>query len=185
MKERNRLTKAQLNALRDEAYSHARECGFHDEPHSEDHYLCLVASEVMEAVEADRKGRRCTHDLNYIYDVEDNAAFNTIFKTKVKDTVEDELADTAIRLLDYAGLCSLEIDQLGTPLKIDGTFTEQAWLMVGTIYAFNVLPKDTAICVAIGQLFQWAERLDFDLAKHIELKMRYNRNRPHLHGKKY
>lgn len=46
-----------LNELRDRAYKTACEHGFHDEELSNEHCLCLVLSELMEAVEADRKGR--------------------------------------------------------------------------------------------------------------------------------
>ena len=47
-----------LNELRDRAYKTACDHGFHDEELSNEHCLCLVISELMEAVEADRKGKR-------------------------------------------------------------------------------------------------------------------------------
>ena len=205
MEERNNPTRAQMIALRDEAYQHAKECGFHDETLSLEHFLCLVISELMEAVEADRKGRHCTHDLNYIYDVEDDAAFNTIFSTQVKDTVEDELADAAIRLLDILGLYECDgltfqiAEKYGT---MNGTFTEIAFRIIAiitdlvqlneikevTLAGMRVPVTNVAVeCIGtvLNCLMIWADRLDFDLIKHIELKMRYNRNRPHLHGKRY
>lgn len=43
-----------LNELRDRAYKIARDHGFHDADWSNEHLLCLVISELMEAVEADR-----------------------------------------------------------------------------------------------------------------------------------
>lgn len=46
-----------LNELRNRAYKTAREHGFHDEELSNEHLLCLVISELMEAIEADRKGK--------------------------------------------------------------------------------------------------------------------------------
>ena len=46
-----------LNELRDRTYKTACEHGFHDKDLSNEHCLCLVISELMEAVEADRKGR--------------------------------------------------------------------------------------------------------------------------------
>lgn len=39
-----------LNKLRDEAYQNAVEHGWHDEDLSDEHFLCLVISELMEAV---------------------------------------------------------------------------------------------------------------------------------------
>lgn len=47
-----------LNELRDKAYKIACDHGFHDKELSNEHWLCLVISELMEAVEADRKGKR-------------------------------------------------------------------------------------------------------------------------------
>lgn len=44
-----------LNELRDKAYKNACEHEFHDQELSNEHCLCLVISELMEAVEADRK----------------------------------------------------------------------------------------------------------------------------------
>lgn len=51
------MNKNNLNALRDRAYKTACEHGFHDTELSNEHLLCLVISELMEAVEADRKGK--------------------------------------------------------------------------------------------------------------------------------
>jgi hypothetical protein len=48
------MSKIDLNALRDRAYKTACEHGFHDQELSNEHCLCLVISELMEAVEADR-----------------------------------------------------------------------------------------------------------------------------------
>lgn len=45
-----------LNELRNKAYRNAVIHGWHDEDLSDEHFLCLVISELMEAVEADRKG---------------------------------------------------------------------------------------------------------------------------------
>ena len=56
------MSKMNLNELRDKAYKTACEHGFHDQELSNNHFLCLVISELMEAVEADRKGRRAKID---------------------------------------------------------------------------------------------------------------------------
>lgn len=51
-----------LNKWRDRAYKNACEHGFHDKELSNEHCLCLVISELMEAVEADRKGKRADRE---------------------------------------------------------------------------------------------------------------------------
>ena len=102
--------------------------------------LMLCVSELSEALEADRKGRWADMDLFRLMSVPDvmngdntdgKGLFKAAFQGSVKDTFEDEIADTMIRLLD---LCN----------------------------AFNI-----------------------DIAKHIELKLKYNSLRPYKHGKKY
>lgn len=47
-----------LNNLRDSAYKNAVAHGWHEENLSNEHFLCLVISELMEAVQADRKKKR-------------------------------------------------------------------------------------------------------------------------------
>ena len=52
------MSNIDLTALRDRAYKTACEKGWHETELSNEHFLCLVISELMEAVEADRKGKR-------------------------------------------------------------------------------------------------------------------------------
>ena len=44
-----------LNELRDEDYAIAKAKGWHDEEHSDSHWLMLIITEIAEAVQADRK----------------------------------------------------------------------------------------------------------------------------------
>lgn len=85
-----------LNKLRDKAYQCAVAHGWHDENQSDEHFLCLVISELMEAVEADRKGMHAKRD-NFEYYMKqrkrDDGEFMYAFKHDIKDSVEDELSD--------------------------------------------------------------------------------------------
>ena len=54
-----------LNILKDRAYNNAVAHGWHEEDLSNEHFLCLVISELMEAVEADRKGQRAEKNKFY------------------------------------------------------------------------------------------------------------------------
>lgn len=198
------MSNINLNALRDRAYKTACEHGFHDEELSNEHCLCLVISELMEAVEADRKGRlgkKCKSCFEMDYDrypafVEKEKRFKCSFEKNVKDTLPDELADAAIRLLDLAGFrrISLElangdiddcVEDMAEACK-DETFTE-------SIYSISTLPVrydgifdfPTAVNDMILSIFGLAKHLDFDLLWHIEQKMQYNELRPKMHGKKY
>ena len=92
----------ELNALRDQCYQIACEHGFHEVRYSPQHFLCLVISELMEAVEADRKGRHT--DFEKYKQLNEVFTFVGAFEHGIKDTVEDELADAAIRILDLEGV---------------------------------------------------------------------------------
>ena len=73
---------------------HADNCkkGFWDEDRELGTTLMLVVSEIAEALEADRKGRWATEE-------------------PYKDTFEDEIADTFIRLMDLCGRYQIDIDK--------------------------------------------------------------------------
>lgn len=142
------MNSSNLNALRDRAYKNACEHGFHDTELSNEHLLCLVISELMEAVEADRKNRhsdreeydRIIHDIpigSAIYEYND--WFRIAFENNIKGSVEEELADAAIRLLDLAGLRGITIsfseeDIYESTESCNGeSFTE-------SIYAISTIP---------------------------------------------
>lgn len=192
-----------LNELRDCAYKTACEHGFHDEELSNEHCLCLVISELMEAVEADRKGRlgkKCKSRFEMDYNrypalVEEEKRFKSSFEKNVKDSLPDELADAAIRLLDLAGLRNISIDYFSeeaiygaSESCVGETFTE-------SIYAISTLPiryfyeYDYSFESQIGHMllsiFGLAKHLNIDLIWHVEQKMRYNELRENKHGKRY
>ncbi|MGL5913113.1 MAG: hypothetical protein ACRCZB_03025 [Bacteroidales bacterium] len=47
-----------MDNLSDKAYKAAKEKGFYNGNLSDKHYLCLVVTELCEAVQADRSGKR-------------------------------------------------------------------------------------------------------------------------------
>lgn len=191
-----------LNELRDKAYRNAVTHGFHDEELSNEHCLCLVISELMEAVEADRKGRFAKVPVDKkgtIFDERtfhyQNKYFAENFEAYIKDCVEDELADAVIRLLDLAGLRNISIDDFpeeaiygASESCVGETFTE-------SIYAISTLPIryfyeydysfESQICHMLLSIFGLAKHMNIDLIWHVEQKMRYNELRENKHGKRY
>lgn len=107
-----------LNTLRDEAFKIACDHGFHDIELSDEHCLMLVITELSEAVEADRKGknadiakfREWQGNSIHFSDETRNKRFKEDFEAYIKDSVADELADAAIRLLDLAGLRKVNVE---------------------------------------------------------------------------
>lgn len=188
------MKKIDFNALRDRVYKNAVNHGFHEKKHAPYHYLMLVVSELGEAINADRKGKyaqRIMFEKNFDTPQKNpEAHWKFCFETFIKDTVEDELADAAIRILDIAGLLGLTID--------DSYFTEEHMSdLSGTLK--NHLFTEMLYCVVLSlnddkvanpscilyYLFAIANHLGFDLEWYIEQKMRYNEMRPLRHGKKY
>lgn len=197
------MGKLDLNILRDKAYKTACEHRFHDKELSNEHLLCLVISELMEAVEADRKGKQFDkgkYEHNEITECQGwlttEEKFINVFNRCIKDTVEDELADAVIRLFDLAGMrnISLElatkdiadcIDDLAESCK-DETFTESIYAISTLVSRYDGLYDfPTAINDMVLFIFGLAKYLGIDLLWHIEQKMKYNQFREKMHEKKY
>ena len=188
-----------LNKWRDRAYKTACEYGFHDEELSNKHHLCLFTSELMEAVDADRKGKRADRQsFKSSYEDEephDDVNFKYCFEKYIKDTLPDELADAAIRLLDLCGLRKIDIEDFTEEMLYeaeesceDETFTESIYA-ISTIpirYAYEyVYPLDKQLNGMLLAIFGLANHLDIDITWHINQKMRYNELRENKNGKKY
>jgi NTP pyrophosphatase (non-canonical NTP hydrolase) len=112
----------ELNKLRDAIHLNAKEKGFYDDdrPFNIAEKLMLITSELSEALEADRKNRYARMDiflskintLNEVYSEKViDSALKYFFEDHIKDTVEDELADALIRILDLCGALGIDIDK--------------------------------------------------------------------------
>lgn len=192
-----------LNKLRDEAYQNAVEHGWHDEDLSDEHFLCLVISELMEAVQAERKGKRS--DVAKFNEWQGNnipfseetriRRFQEDFEAYIKDSEEDELADVCIRIFDLAGLLGVSFLGVKFPLKIreeiykyksQNTFTEWCYNLTRFIANYNSFHITTLefFVMVLQEVFIISKIKGFDLLWHIEMKMKYNRTRPRMHGNK-
>ena len=173
-----------LNTYRDQAYKIACEHGFHDEERSIEHWKCLIVSELMEAVEADRKGYNA--NMYAFAKYEGRISFIENFERQIKDTVADELADACIRIFDLAGYknIDLDIESRKTPVIAPvGTFTEKIYDAVHVLVGCEQLNR--CLTLTLMRIFLLAEGMGIDIGKHILLKMEYNASRPYKHGKKY
>lgn len=125
-----------INQLAQEIHENAKTKGFHDGEKNIAEMLCLIHSEVSEALEADRKNFYASrfvesYDVKALVNLYNESAFINGFADTVKNTFEDELADIVIRVLDLAAYKGIDIET------------------------------------------------------HIKAKLRYNKTRPHKHGKAY
>lgn len=187
----------ELNELRDRAYKTACEHGFHEEELSDKHFLMLVITELSEAVEADRKGR--LGDIEYYKFLSNKSIVRTCnpeyfnklaFIFSIKDSVGDELADAAIRLLDLAGSRNVDVQRIQTMEKEYVSlfnmipFPECIYDIVLNIVKYErSIPS--CINISLASIFALAECGDIDLIWHINEKMKYNELRPNKHGKLY
>lgn len=172
---------------------------FWDEPHTVGHYLMLAFGELHEAIEADRLGKWVKLTPEQIEELRglEGAAYAQAFLRMVKDTVEDELADAVIRLLDLLGwmigdgalsetevieglsISVFHIKGLTTLADTLWPILQEACCMCGSYIRLK------AILYVIRSLELTCDHLGIDLMAHIELKLKYNETRPVLHGKKY
>lgn len=183
-----------LNKLRDEAYQNAVEHGWHDEDLSTEHFLCLVISELMEAVQAERKGKhadRIQFDNYMSLRERSDEEFKYAFTHGIKDSVEDELADVCIRLLDLAGLRNVDLGEVDIDeLKcsegfFDWTFTESIYSIVSDITDKDYIEThslESYMRVSLREIMSFCVKNGIDISFHIEQKMKYNRTRPRMHG---
>lgn len=194
-----------LNNLRDEAFKIACEHGFHDTELSNEHYLMLVITELSEAVEADRKDRHA--DIPKFKEWQGNSLslseetrierFKEDFEAYVKDSVEDELADATIRLLDLAGLREIDVEipddtwseiikNLKPDAKSQYSFTELIFhICEPLIDKCRCDDIEDVILTSITLIKVACHIYDIDLEWHIKTKMKYNSMRENKHGKKY
>ena len=174
------------NELRDRAYQCAVNHGWHEEKHSCYHYMMLFVSELGEVVNADRIGKHA--DITKFNLTNEPHCFKESFETFIKDTVEDELADAVMRLLDLAKEFGYDIDnsyftkehydEISVILE-NHSFTEILFCIVVSLSDSRTNLSDT-----LYYLWGIAYHLSIDLPWFIEQKMKYNELRPYKHGNK-
>lgn len=186
-----------LNDLRDRAYNCACDHGFHDKEYSDEHFLMLTITELSEAVEADRKGKRVDTDAQSAYDLcQKDKFYAYAYDNYIKGTIEEELADAIIRLLDLFGVRNIFLDETGFDEETfqdyanvykDKTFIESVYYIIEELIKHRKSVTESCVLpeIILLDIFGLAKHLDIDLVWHIEQKMKYNELRPKMHGKKY
>ena len=183
-----------LNRYAKICHQRAVDKGFWDEKRNNAHYVMLIICEMSEAIEAERKDRHA--DIPEGLEAFPAPAFIASFERHVKDTIQDEIADAVIRLLDLLGYLfggeMVEKNWIDRTLSIYSILKEQKPLTLTLLSIITELSYTWAegllrsgVLESILSLEEMAEKMGFDLLRHIELKLKYNETRPAKHGKKY
>lgn len=181
------ITTEKLTELRDRAYRTACDKGFHDEQKPDAVWRMLIITEIAEAVQADRKELYADKD-KFDYAV-DRGAYDCqeAYEMYIKESLESELADIIIRMLDYCGLKQINMQMLESKLTNEK-------LPVGMqnfcddMFYFCVLITDWPdkyMPNTIAFLINYCESLGIDILWFVEMKMRYNETRERMHGRRY
>lgn len=138
-----------FNELANKAHSNAVKHGFWKKRLSNEHCLMLVITEIGELVEADRNKLKAdkvgfdTGMANAFQGIIRPDWFDKVFQRCIKNTLEDELADIAIRLFDLAGALGIDFDKMN-PCRYYRAFDKFSF----TENAF-VLPKTHLPCARV------------------------------------
>lgn len=191
----------ELNKLRDKAYSIAKANGWHEQEHSDEHYIMLIITEIAEAVQADRNNKHAdianfkeyqTYYGSFLPSVKVQVIrFKEDFEAYIKNTVEDELGDVIIRCLDLCGVKGLDAYTVNVefPFGMDG-FTDRMYFVCRQL-TDRILTEDSVtlgfvLSQTMSYIVEHCRRRGIDLDFFIRTKMNYNRLRGYHHGgKKY
>ena len=187
-----------LHALKERAYKIAVAHGFHEDVKPDAYSLGLVMSEAGEAINADREGSHAdAKGFEGKVAAEKDFLVDENFVRHIKDTVEDEIADIVIRLLDFAGMkkyapfiissdlnFSNHVLQTFENCKLPGVL----FSLIGSLYDAsdaNILDECIGLVIVIlSDCFGKMTGSDKDLWWFVEQKMKYNELRPKMNGKK-
>lgn len=173
-----------------EIHQAQKEAGWYDNHRDDNTLLLLVKSELFECFEAYRKNKGVKplspYELSYLLGLSeaDSTEFKKLFEHIVKDGMADELADITIRLLDFVAYKEIEIVRVERDEIVFSP--ENCFLQlderISKLYNKEVKGLD------IGFVFEIIDYIAaynaFDLLKHVQLKLKYNKLRGKRHGNK-
>lgn len=196
-----------INELKDRAYKIACEHGWYDEERPDTVEMMLVITELSEAVNADRKKKYAQRKMfereSVTTQKNPEEHWRYCYRTFIKDTVEDELADTVIRILTFAGHKGISFnenlfEESGICMVVGGyekarnqdglppvSFPVQIFTLVRELADLFHEGSETCMEEILCHVFVTARLQGIELFWHIEQKLKYNESRPYKHGKAY
>ena len=153
--------------------------------------LMLIVGEIGEAMDAHQCGRFVPENsVECCLTTESIQILKDVFERHIKNTFEDELADIAIRTLDFCAAFGVEdiySEHCVVPINVGEAFLNATWYLTFQYNYINTLKekKQCTLLKIIHIIEVISMRHGINLEKHIALKMRYNETRPYKHGKLY
>lgn len=194
------ITKEELKVLSKQAFESAKKKGFYPGTGTTFHLMFIIV-EMSEVLQADRKDRHGSIE-DYESEIEMGRDIPTAYRNTLEGTVESEFADIAIRILSLLGSI---MDSEKVYLMEDEDLIDE-YNLAKFIFGFDLVEDLYRIIEKIGvydfddspnwylvkhlqeilvDIFAIAHSNNINLMEHIRLKMKYNENRPYLHGYKY
>jgi len=111
-----------INELARQIHENAKSKGFYERERNFSETLMLIVSELSEAQEADRKNHYAKKEtfLQRVVEVESNESlrkhlnidnpYSHYFEVFIKNSIEDELADALIRILDLSESIGMDME---------------------------------------------------------------------------
>ena len=103
-----------INELAKQVHENAKAKGFFDKEKNIGEMLCLIHSEVSEALEADRKDMYADlpeNTLDVLVDFFNKETFQSEYEDLVKGTFEEEMADIVIRVMDLCAFKGINLEK--------------------------------------------------------------------------
>ena len=196
------------NILRDNVYENAVAHGWHKERHSNEHWLMMIITEMVEAIQADRHLIYAEKDA-FVKDTTRAATAmmsqdlfaeycQDSFEAHIKDSFEDELADIVIRCYDYLGMKGIDVNMwfekhnvykdLSDVVKVYVRLSVPEFMFLLTRHFSECDDRShvcNQVCIVLWLVYQFADERDIDLIWYITHKMLYNEKRPYKHKCKY
>jgi hypothetical protein len=99
-----------INELAKQVHENAKAHGFFDKERNIGEMLCLIHSEVSEALEADRKDNYCVLYNDTVLQIIDKSDFADRYKSWIKGTFEEKMADIFIRVMDLCAFKGINLE---------------------------------------------------------------------------